>query len=193
MTKKKNLFSCPVWGKLFSIDLWASCQLLVQNRDLDLWVWRAAKNMKPAPISQGHQKAVNWLDTEQQLFDNNCPPYLHPVPVPGLYNGSMYPKCLYPDEPGATQFKRFFFPSSGMAKKKIPTISFLFCPGAGAQKGQPGMSGRREATAFMIFILQKILELQGGSPDSFPGTASWNANAEKPCFAQRHMCSHTHA
>lgn len=104
--------------------------------------------MKPAPISQGHQKAVNWLDTEQQLFYNNCPPYLHPVPVPGVYNGSMYPKCLYPDEPGATQFKRLLFPSSGMAKKKRnlfslqkritkkATISFLFCPLARAQKGQ---------------------------------------------------------
>lgn len=150
--------------------------------------------MKPAPISQGHQKAVNWLDTEQQLFDNNCPPYLHPVPVPGVYNGSMYPKCLYPDEPGATQFKRFFFPSSGMAKKKKPQPS-LFCSVHVLEhrKDSAGTSGRREATAFMISILQKILELQGGSPDSFPGTASWNANAEKPCFAQRHMCSHTHA
>lgn len=80
--------------------------------------WRAAKNMKPAPISWGHQKAVNWLDIEQQLFYNNCPPYLHPVPVPGVYNGSMYPKCLYPDEPVATQFKGPFFPSAALAQKR---------------------------------------------------------------------------
>lgn len=74
--------------------------------------------MKPAPISRGHQKAVNWLDIEQQLLYNNCPPYLHPVPVPGVYNGSMYPKSLYPDEPVAAEFKRPFFPSAGMAQEK---------------------------------------------------------------------------
>lgn len=95
----------------------------------------------------GHKKAVNWLDIEQQLFYNNCPPYLHPVPVPGVYNGSMYPKCLYSDEPGVTQFKRLFFPLPGMApkigicshfKEGLPKKSkhlFLILPHAGAQRG----------------------------------------------------------
>lgn len=81
--------------------------------------------MKPTPISWGHQKAVNWLYIEQQLFQNNYPLYLHPVPVPGVYNGSMYPKCLYPNEPAATQFKDLLFPSAGLPKESSP-IRYLF-------------------------------------------------------------------
>lgn len=45
--------------------------------------------MEPKPMSMGLQKAVNWLFIEQQLFYNNCLLYLHPVPVPGVYNESM--------------------------------------------------------------------------------------------------------
>lgn len=130
--------------------------------------------MKPAPISQEQQKAVNWLDIEQQLFYNNCPPYLHPVPVPAVYNGSMYPKRLYPDEPGATKFKRLFFPSSGITqkkrnlfslqrgitKKKQPSLSHS-APVLEHRKDSTGTSGRREATSFMISLLKKIFGAAG--------------------------------
>lgn len=165
--------------------------------------------MKPTPISRGHQKAVNWLFIEQQLFYNNCPLYLHPVPVPGVYNGSMYPKCLYPDQPAATQFKELFFPSAGLPKDSSP-IRNLFSPPREITKKQrslahstcvqalehrkdgTGTHGRREAISSMISLLQQLSELHGDFPDSFPGTASWNANAEKPRFAQGHMCAHIH-
>jgi len=127
--------------------------------------------MKPTPISRGHQKAVNWLFIEQQLFCNNCLLYLHPVPVPGVYNGSMYPKCLYPDQPAVTQLKDLFFPSVGLPKKSSPLRS-LFSPQRRITKKQgslahpaharalecrkdgTGTNGRREAISFVISLLQ---------------------------------------
>lgn len=85
--------------------------------------WRAAKNVKPTLISWGHQKAVNGLYIERQLFYINCLLYLHPVPVPGVHNGSMYPKCLYLQP----QLKDLFFPSAGLPKEISP-IRNLFSP-----------------------------------------------------------------
>lgn len=89
--------------------------------------WRAAKNVKPTPTSWGQQKAVNWLFIEQRLFYNNCLLYLHPVPVPGVYNGSMYHKCLYPDQPATAHLKDLFFPSAELPKESSP-IRNLFSP-----------------------------------------------------------------
>lgn len=133
--------------------------------------WRAAKNMKPTPISWGHQKAVNWLDIEQQLFYSNCPLYLHPVPVPGVYNGSMYPKCLYPDQPAATRSKDLFFPSAGLPEESSPIRNF-FSPQRRIMKKQRSLAHsahvralecrkdgtstkcRREAISVVISLLQ---------------------------------------
>lgn len=133
--------------------------------------WRAAKNMKPTPISWGCQKAVNWLYIEQQLFYNNCPLYQHPVPVPEVHNGSMYPKCLYPDQPAVTQFKDPFFPSAGLPKESSP-VRNLFSPQSRItnkqwssadsapalalkwRKEDKGMNGRGVAISFIIPPLQ---------------------------------------
>lgn len=165
--------------------------------------------MKPTPISWGHQKAVNWLDIEQQLFYSNCPLYLHPVPVPGVYNGSMYPKCLYPDQPAATRSKDLFFPSAGLPEESSP-IRNLFSPQRRIMKKQRSLAHsahvralecrkdgtstkcRREAISVVISLLQQLLELHGDFPDSFPGTASWNANVEKLRLAQGRMCTRIH-
>lgn len=203
---KKILFSFPVWGKFFSLALhhWSVSLLPTPGQKREPWLMgmEGCQEHETSTYISGHKKAVNWLDIEQQLFYNNCPPYLHPVPVPGVYNGSMYPKCLYSDEPGVTQFKRLFFPLPGMApkigicshfKEGLPKKSkhlFLILPTCWSTERTPQVWGERSHHSWFPF-LQEILELQGAFPDSFPGTASWNANAEKPCFAQSHMCSHT--
>lgn len=162
--------------------------------------------MKPAPISQEHQKAVNWLDIEQQLFYNNCPPYLHPVPVPAVYNGSMYPKRLYPDEPGATKFKRLFFPSSGIAQKKRNLFSlqrgitkksshlFPILPlcWSTERTAQVRVSGERPHHSWFPFW-RRFLELQGG----FPWQLSRSYQLECQCreamlCTETYVLSHTH-